>query len=562
MHLPQSVRRHPVLFALLTCCVSTLLAYHSRLDAFFFQDDLAMVAHGVDCWRTGDIHRLFSTDQYDIPAYNRLRPVVLSMFTLLYHAFGLQPFWFRLVNVLTHTASGGLVMWLARRQAPRTTAVLAGALFLTWPALTNAVFPICTMTDCFAGFFSLAAVCVFVHLQSSGTRRAYLRAMPIVCLFYLLGQFSKETAICTPPLLVVASRFGARRSWRDSVVATTPVVLLTAAYLLWRRLSFGVFLTGFKTSFFAGDLRTWGLRYVEFWFDLLTHLNYELSKVAVTYRYVPVMVGATVVVSLICLGAVALIWRRTGVSPATRLGLAILAVAIVPVSYYPLDRNFYIPAMGLSIALASGCTWAYGCVREHPLARRSILVGFALLALARIAIADAHCRNNGKAGDLFASLVHELDAISQRLPAGDADIYLLATPSKILTPVWTDTPWIICGGEAGAFQQLQYGAQRSRFHYGLEVDLHKYPTPEPAITFKRLNAHELEIALSPSVDFDQAPTIDQPSAFGRVAVLERRTYYHFDFASRIRLTLDDALIAPHAHVFGFDGAHVVALAAP
>lgn len=458
-------KRNFVALSIGICAFITGLCYHSRLDAFFFQDDLAMIAHGADCWQTYDILRLFSTDQYDIAHYNRLRPVVLSIYTLIYRTFGLDAGCFRMLNVVVHGATGCLLVWFARQVTSRSLAWVSAGIFLSWPTLSNAVFPICTLTDLLAGGFTLATICWSTHLQRTDADNGRWYGVPLLGLLYLLGQFSKETAICTGPLLILAGRFAANRSWRHSFLASLPVGLLSVCYLGWRHHAFGVFLTGSKVPFFSGGLYEWLRKYLAFSYELATGTAWELTKIALPPGIAPLIAAALGLLSLAGLWLALQHIRHTGLSRASKLGLAFFAVAVLPVSYYPMARNLYIPVMGLSLVGAQLCALLTQRFATRAVASRLVLAGFVALAAFRVVLLDLHCRNDGKAGDLFATLVTELDALSHKLPAGASTVALIAQPVEMTNGVYADTPWIICGGDAGYYQQLKYGKRLSNFKY-------------------------------------------------------------------------------------------------
>jgi hypothetical protein len=543
------------------CVLLTLFAYHDRLTAYFFQDDLAMIAHGVECWRDGDLFRLFSTDQYDVAGYNRLRPVVLSMFAFLYHAVGLVPIAYRAVNLALFAGSGVLVAWLARRDASPATARLAAVVFLTSPSLTNAVYPVCTLTDVSAGFFVLLATCVMTHAHRRARRSTWLWALPAAGAAYLLAQFSKETGIVSLPLAVLAGRFLAGRSWRTSLLAAAPIGVLTAGYLAWRTAVFSSLVTAERVPLVTPSAKFLIWRYVFFWFENLVGLNLEGVKAAVGPVGIEAVTALIVIASLVVLEALRRFWRVHGSSRGVRFSAAAFACTLAAVGYYPSCRNLYLPLAMLAVGVGGGIAAAFDRWDRRPAARRALASLLVVAALWRFGLISAACRNNGRAGDLFHRIVTQLDVIASRSEAPHPRIEVFAAPAEILRPFLLDTPWVICGGEARHYELLTYGAARADFRYHLFTSLHRLD--ERSIAVDRPGPDTVSVALGPQAEFHWWESFDTPSRdYGEVTVVSRRTLYRDPVPDKVLVRLAADRMDRGTLLVGFDGVDMRVLSPP
>jgi hypothetical protein len=535
------------------CVLLAVAAYHQRIAAYFFQDDLAMIAHGVECWRDGDLLRLLSTDQWNAPGYNRLRPLTLSAFALLYHTAGLRPVAFRAVNLTLFALSGVLVAWLTRRRSGPGAARLAAVVFLTWPSLTNAVYPVCTLTDVGAGFFALLTGCLYTHAHARARRSTWLWALPLAGLCYLLSQLSKETGIVCLPLAVLAGRFLAGRSWRASLMAALPLGMLASGYMLWRLRVFSALVTGPGFHFVDVSAKSWVWRYVFFWFETLVGLNLDTVKDAAGPRGILFVAVGIIAVSGIVMAAAAWIGRRLSGDGGVRFSVAAFLATLAPVIYYPSGRNLYVPLAVLSIGIGHVLATFFERVRENRAARAALLAGLVALGTWRLGVIGACCRNNGRAGDLFHRIVVQLDDIASGSATANPRIDVFAPPAEILTPFLLDTPWVICGGEARQYEELTYGAARADFRYHLFTTLRRVDTP-PSIEVQRPRPDSLTITLGPQVEFHWGESFADPARdYGAVRITGERTPYRDPIPERVEVMLAPDLLGPGHLLVGFDG---------
>jgi len=462
-----------LLLPFLGCMALVGATYHSRLNAFFFQDDLAMIEHGVDCWRHGDLLRLLSTDQYDVPTFQRLRPLVSSVFALVWSLAPFEPLAFRLLNLAAFTATAFVLFALARRFASQPVAWIAIATFVTWPSLSNAVFPVCTLTDVLAGCFSLLAALIFVWMHSAPARHRWWQhgLLMAVCLA-ALG--SKETGIACGLLLVVAGCQLLGMDRLRALVAAWPAWIVAAAYLVWRQFAFGQISSGEVHYSVAPDALVKTV--LSLFLELTSGLSFESAlETAGPARTMP-FVALCLVVLAGCAFLAVRGWRRWQPSPLARFGLWGFFATLAPVAYYPLVRNIYIPLACLSLLLGEvlAALW-----RSASTPRRHVWMGalLAILVVSRMGIIDTACRTNGSAGDLFLKVVTQLDEIALSRLDPNHRVVLLGTPVEVRKKWLIDMPWILCGSDVSTYQRLKFGTERAKFLQILAIDLFELPAP-------------------------------------------------------------------------------------
>ena len=170
----------------------------------------------------------------DVSVNYALRPLTYFTFHLNYLFDGLNPWSYRLVNVLIHAANTLLLFFLLARllQKGRTfhanaspwqsfIPIVASLLFLVHPMQTETVTYIAqrfTGLSCFASLMGL--LCAFEALTASKRSRSVL-LHTVALLSLLLGMFCKENACMAPLYIIVAQMLflgvplldSIRRSW-------------------------------------------------------------------------------------------------------------------------------------------------------------------------------------------------------------------------------------------------------------------------------------------------------------------------------------------------------------
>jgi tetratricopeptide (TPR) repeat protein len=190
--------------------------FYPSLGGPFFWDDYSLL-YGralegslVDIWRFPPA----------LPLEEHYWPVTYSLFWILRAFFGYDPFYFRLVNVLLHTANTLLVYAMLRRVGTRG-AWVASALFAVHPIHVESVAWIIELKDVLSGFFFLLATIVFLRGVDSLAARKRLGWWIAAGFCYALAAWSKSVAFVWPlaiALVVWAYRPQEFRSARRAIV--------------------------------------------------------------------------------------------------------------------------------------------------------------------------------------------------------------------------------------------------------------------------------------------------------------------------------------------------------
>ena len=157
------------------------------------------------------------------------RPIGVLSWWLLTRVFGLDYASHSLINLFLHMANSGLLMWLLRALALRSTAVIAGVvLFALGPfALATMLWP--------SNRFDLLAV-GFLLVQSIATVRALqgkVFAMPVAMLAALAACWSKELAYPVATMMACVVLAATSGSWRRRLLLFALVgIAIGAAFFM------------------------------------------------------------------------------------------------------------------------------------------------------------------------------------------------------------------------------------------------------------------------------------------------------------------------------------------
>ncbi len=305
-------------------------------------------------------------------------PLVHTTFWIERRVWGLEPFGYRLVNVLLH-ATAALLLWRVLRRFDVPFAWFAAALFTVHPVHAESVAWITERKNVLSGVFYLGAASLAsrVLLDGGDRRRDYLLA----CLLFLLALLSKTVTATLPLALgVVVWWKRGRLTARDGALLV-PFLLAGALFaaitvMLERHhvgasgeawsLTFAerVLVAGRAVWFYAGKL-SWprGLTFI--------YPRWDVNAAAWGAWAWPIAAA----------GAAAALWalrRRMGRGPLA--AAAYFAVTLAPalgfVNVYPMRFSFvadhfqYLASAGPFALLAAGLG-AWTAARRAPAARRA-----------------------------------------------------------------------------------------------------------------------------------------------------------------------------------------------
>jgi hypothetical protein len=168
------------------------------------------------------------------------RPLILVVFSGLWHFFGDLVVPYHLVNILLHSANASLFFLLFlrifRRRIP---AFLAALVFAVHPLNTEAITYISGIGDPLSVFFMLLGANFYARAIQDQKRQKLLFSG--TALVFLLALLSKESALIFPIILLLCGLFIRRenlKTWKDAIVVaqtTLPFFAISAFYVLARK---------------------------------------------------------------------------------------------------------------------------------------------------------------------------------------------------------------------------------------------------------------------------------------------------------------------------------------
>jgi len=159
----------------------------------FVGDDFGQIVNNTRLNSLGNIFSYFSTSTF----YNQstqsfsggfYRPLMLAYFSLVHVAFGANPFFFHLIQVILYTLSSALLFLVLKHFFKLHIAFFLSLIFLIHPMNSEIALYVSDTQDVFFFLFGLLALLI---LQSNKSIKAIL--LSSICLF--ISLFAKETAI-------------------------------------------------------------------------------------------------------------------------------------------------------------------------------------------------------------------------------------------------------------------------------------------------------------------------------------------------------------------------------
>ena len=191
----------PIVLLIFVCSA----LYFNSLSNGFVYDDFAIIVENKSIQHPlKSFPSFFNQSYFDIAAGEAsYRPVATLSYYLIYAVAGLNPFLYHLFSLILHIANVILVFLivnviLKNRQA----ALLAGALFASHPALTEAVDCIAFNEDLLAAVFFLLAFWFCIKSRLDGLKLNTIK-YGVSLFFFLLGLLSKEMAITLPAIILL-----------------------------------------------------------------------------------------------------------------------------------------------------------------------------------------------------------------------------------------------------------------------------------------------------------------------------------------------------------------------
>ena len=330
------------------CFVAVLfLEYWSALKVGFLSDDFVLADWAA---RRQWIH---------VSATGFVRPIVPFVWAALSILPGQLAWNVHMANLLLHALNALLVVALATRLgARRVEAIVAGAIFLTFPALTEALVWSSGMQDVLMTTFALAAILAVLDADFS-TGAAVAAAGGT-----LVAILTKETAIAVPVLawlVAWASPLGIGKGRRR--IALVAMSAVTIVYALVRMA------LGMPSDYGAGVSRYFAKQLIV---DPFASLGAPWSAAWIERHAFFSLARALLIVGLLVVAFA--MWRRGAALKRAAVFAGWVLVGVLPVfSLFHVSgtlegsRYLYLPAAGFSLFLAALARTAANLVGERLL---------------------------------------------------------------------------------------------------------------------------------------------------------------------------------------------------
>jgi Flp pilus assembly protein TadD len=368
--------------------LTTVTAYLNCVPNRFVWDDELLIEDNNYIRNSTYVGAAFTTDLFHKTGTGAAyyRPLQTVSYMVNYFFGGLNPSGYHVVNILCHIGCV-LLLWGLIRQlsGDNVVALLVAALFAIHPVNTNAITYIAGRADPLAFLFLLVSLTLFLEYRIRSEDRVLLRTAFFAgsALAFVAAMFSRESAMVFPVLLFLycfTYTASDEKRARNALVATTPFLLLVAAFLAWRYM---VLAQCHKVLLLSLPMPAWLVWQVPFRtlatdFGLLlwpAHLQMERQ----------VILGGVGLLALTGIGLVitaGLLWalgRTYRAQPLAFFGLCWFVATMLPILAIPqiavlaAEHWLYVPSVGLYLALVAVCHHQLNLLQPRPRALVSSL---------------------------------------------------------------------------------------------------------------------------------------------------------------------------------------------
>jgi len=200
----------------------TICVFLNAIPNGFVYDDIGVVEDNYFIRSFRNIPQFFTSDYFLRSNELSYRPVATFSYFIDYAIWGNNSYGYHLTNVIIHACNGLLFYILLLHLIKMRSAALFSALFFSvHPCVTEAVNAISYREDLFVALFCfLSCICIVYSRENvfaceKNNRRSFFIKWTYYILalfFYLLGLFSKETAIVLPLCILLYWLLGVRRA--------------------------------------------------------------------------------------------------------------------------------------------------------------------------------------------------------------------------------------------------------------------------------------------------------------------------------------------------------------
>ncbi len=410
------------LLAILGIVVLALVAYANAIDNKFALDDIGAILENPMVRGPIRLGRIFTSNYWSagpgsvsIDDAGLYRPLTVLSFAIDYRLFGVAPAGYHIVNLIAHVAASVALLLVGLRlfRAP-VVAFVAASIFAVHPIHTEAVTGVVGRAEVFAGLFVFLAV--WVAARANDEELEWGRSIAVAVL-YLLGLFSKETAVTLPAVLLLWDWM--RRPEREGPFIRRGMIaryamlgVALAIYLVLRQDAVGARLIwpGWAGVSAGARMLTASrvlLEYlVLFVFPKTLLAEYWTGAVPIAHSLFAPMVLLALAL-WIAIGVYVVRKRnddRVGVFAIAWFFITMLPISnlLFPVGIAKAERILYLPSAGLCLV----CAWGYAkLMRRVPVQVPAVALAGVLVALiARTAVRNRDWKDNATL--TAATLVH------------------------------------------------------------------------------------------------------------------------------------------------------------
>jgi len=434
---------------LIAALLATAVVYWPGLQGAFIYDDITNFER-LDPWLQGQIG--WKDVVLEHTAGPLGRPLAMATFLANAGTTGMDPFYFKLTNLLLHLLIGlvvyAVILRLARRDpllshSPETLALVVSAIWLLHPMMVGTVLYVVQRMAMLSVLFMLLALLAYLlgrqRIETGQPRAGALWIWIGVPGFTLLAALSKENGLLAPLLCAVVEwvyyrpKSGIRRPAIVRAFLWINLALPALAGLILFILKPEFFLLGFENRPFSlsDRLLTESRVLFDYVGNVLVPVGPSMSLFRDDYRISTGLLSPWTTVfalggwAFVLLCAVRLRDRIPAFSAGAGIFLSGHAMesSILPLMIYFEHRN-YLPALGIFLAVAGVISYGYQKIHgklTNPVLLTRAVVTAMLVVLSAATFARASLWGSNEA-ILRQSLERYPDAIAARLGLADLEM--------------------------------------------------------------------------------------------------------------------------------------------
>jgi hypothetical protein len=178
-----------------------LSVYADGLGNTFVGDDSAQIVNNPPVHSITNIRLFFEGGTFYVSGHAGLigsyyRPLMTTVFSLIYTIFGARPFYFHILQLAIYIASAYIFYLFLGYSFKPIVALSLALVFLVHPLNSQVVFEIASLQDVLFFFFGMSALWLLLRFKS-------YKSLTLVTLCLVLSLVSKETAVLFVAMAIV-----------------------------------------------------------------------------------------------------------------------------------------------------------------------------------------------------------------------------------------------------------------------------------------------------------------------------------------------------------------------